>query len=484
VTVAVRRAPVPRAALLTVAIAAVSHLIAAVNGLGSVHTIPAWHWGLLLCGDACLALVVLRRGEWFLTRNFRLPGIFVVTTSIIILAPLPVAVRRYGAAVPYQTVLSIAGGLAMFSLVVYISTAKPPVARRSVMGRSDSLVPWAIVGISVVLLPVWLRTIGSVPLVELFGRTDVLTAAIERDRALDSLSNGALRAAVGGIRNLYLMFASGYLVSCAFTRGWFDWRSVSRRRLAAAGVVGLAAVYALLTTERAILGELVIVAVVAALVTRRRQLTVRHIAVTTVVGGSFPIMYAILVKAGGFAVAVKGLTRRIFYLPDDVMLHYFVAFPRAHPFLHGSSVPKWGRLTGAPTFDISGFIYDKYYKVDPSLKGIANGSFFGVGWANWGLLGVFAWCAVVALAIVATERILQVFSTPSAAALRGVAVVQTALLTSADVTRSLLGFLPGFVDIPLVIWAVASIDRRFSTKRATLKVPISSGRQRSTTRSA
>ena len=71
--------------------------------------------------------------------------------------------------------------------------------------------------------------------------------------------------------------------------------------------------------------------------------------------------------------------------------------------------------------------------------------------------------------VVATERILRGLSTPSAAALRGVAVVQTALLTSSDLTRSLLGFLPGFLDIPLVLWAVGRIDRRFATNRPAVK---------------
>ena len=196
-TATTARSLVPRAALLGLMIAVASHLAAVAKALSSVQHIPAWHWALLLCSDTLLAVVVMRRSEWFLTRNFRLPGIFVLTTAVIILAPLPTTVRRYRAVVPYETVLSIAAGLAVFALVTYILTARAPLNRKVVAGPSESTVAWAIVGVSIVLLPIWIRAIGSVPLFELFGTTDPLAAAGARDRALDSLSNGTLRAAVG-----------------------------------------------------------------------------------------------------------------------------------------------------------------------------------------------------------------------------------------------------------------------------------------------
>lgn len=477
-TTDLRHALVPRAALLGIALAVVSHTAAVVTSLTSVQAIPAWHWATLLISDACLAAVVIRRSEWFLTRNFRLPGIFVVTTCVLILVPLPATVRRYGFIVPHQTVLAIAAGLAAFAIVTYLLTARAPTPLHVQSGPSDSMLAWAIVVLSVILLPIWIRSIGSVPFFELFGSTNALTAAGERDRALNSLSNGALRAAVGGLRNLYLMFATGYLVSRAATTTRDDWRALTRWRTIALGALGIASLYALVTTERAILGELVIVSVVAWLASRRKRLSVRHVAVSSVIGISFPVMYAILVGAGGFATSLNGLKRRIFYLPDDVMLHYFIEFPRFHAFLHGSSIPKWGRITGTPTFDLSSLIYDKFYKVDASLTGIANGSFLGVGWANWGTVGVIAWCVVAAVAVVFAERILRSFPTTSSAALRGVAVVQTALLTSSDLSRSLIGFLPGFLDIVAILWIVRKIDQRLGKIR---RVNVS-GRRASATR--
>lgn len=460
-----RRAPVPRAALLGIVAATVSHLAAVITALASFQSIAAWHWAVMMCSDAVLAVVVVSRAEWFLTRTFRLPGVFVVSTCIIILVPLPLTVRRYGRFVPEQTVLSIAVGLAALAVVLFVLTAKPLPALRVSEGPSDAVVPWAIVGLAVILLPIWIRAIGTVPLFELFGGTDALTAAGERDRALDSLSSGGLRTAVGSLRNLYLMFATGYVVARAATVSRADWRRLARWRLVAGGVLFVSAVYALLTTERAILGELVIVVVVAWLVSRRQRLSVRHIAVSAVAGITFPVMYAVLVASGGISGALVGLKRRILYLPDDVMLHYFIAFPRYHAFLHGTSIPKLGRFSGAATFDLSSFIYDKYYKVDASLTGIANGSFLGVGWANWGTAGVVLFCVATAAALVLAERLLGKMTSVSSAALRGVAVVQTVLLTSSDVNRSLLGFLPGFLDIVAVMMVARAVDRRFGRRR-------------------
>jgi hypothetical protein len=432
------------------------------TALTTVQHIPAWHWSMMLVADAILAVVIIARASWFLTRNFRLAGIFVVTTYVIILVPLPAAVRRYKDVVPYPTVLSIATGLALMAVLLYVLCAAPLRRTATRSGRNEAAVAWAIIVAAIVLLPIWIRTIGSVPFLQLFGGTDVLNAAAAREEALDALSNGALKVAVGSLRNLYLMFAAGFIVSRAATARLADWRVLAKWRLIAGGVLLIAAVYALLTTERAILGELVIVSVVAWLISRRRSLSIRHIVGSAVVAITFPILYGVLVTSGGLSVALTGLRRRIFFLPDDVMVHYFIAFPRFHPFLDGAGVPKVGRLTGSGTFDLSGYIYSSYYKFNDSLTGIANGSFLGVGWANWGFVGVLVFCALTAIALVFAERLLSRLSWSSSAALRGVAVAQTALLTSSDINRSLLGFLPGFLDIVVVLLVAQKIDRRFS----------------------
>ena len=75
----------------------------------------------------------------------------------------------------------------------------------------------------------------------------------------------------------------------------------------------------------------------------------------------------------------------------------------------------------------------------------ANVSFVGVGWANGGPVAVVAWCVAVGIALVIVERLIRGLPMRSGAAVRGVAVVQAALLTSADVSRTLLGFAPGLL---------------------------------------
>ena len=133
------------------------------------------------------------------------------------------------------------------------------------------------------------------------------------------------------------------------------------------------------------------------------------------------------------------------------MAKYFAAFPADHPFLLGASIPKSSFLTGGETFDLSRYIYIRFYQRDIGVIGNANGSFIGVGWANFGAIGVVLWCVFLAIALVLLDRIIDGLPFRSSAAMRGLAVISTILLTSADIFRTVIGFVPGVLDIVLFL---------------------------------
>ncbi|CAN5594940.1 hypothetical protein BH24ACT5_BH24ACT5_20800 [soil metagenome] len=456
---------IPRVTVLTLLIAIASHTAAAVLAIRSPQWILAWHWALLAGAETALLVVAVGAPTWFTIRNFRLPGVFVSAMSAIILAPLPPIVRLDKRQVPHTMVLAIAIGIIVIAVVLAIGVRLPTRARPVRPDRSESWMALGVVGGAVVVFPVWIRSLGSIPILGLFGGTSGIDAALARDAALSKLSSTPLRLAVGTLRNLYLMFAVGWMVAATALGPRRD-RTRTGWAIPAILALFVASAYALVTTERLILGEVGVVVLVAVVATsRRRAMTPAQLGTGIVALAAFPVLFGLRAGAGGLGATLSGLRRRLFFVPDDVMIRYFVEFPTSTPFLAGRSIPKISRLTGGQTFDLSVHIYQRYLQFDDRLVCNANASFLGVGWANGGLVGVAIWCAAAAAAVIMVERIVRGLPVRSGVAIRGVAVVQTVLLTSADVTRSLLGVASGFLDLVVFVVMLRAIDERMAVGR-------------------
>ncbi|RMH76766.1 MAG: hypothetical protein D6683_09675 [Actinomyces sp.] len=420
-----------------------------------------------------LLLVVLENPSLFRLRDFRLPGVLVSAIALVVLTPLPAVVDRYGESVPDAMVLSLAAGVAGWAMVFAAAGRVSGPTRRwtgSPLSRriERTAVLW-VVAVAVAILPVWLLAIDRIPLFELLGGASGIDVALARQNALLRLSPPVLRLAVGVIRNLYLPFALAWFVS--------DWLLVDRRHARRRSVAGLAALvvaavgvgYALVTTEKAVVGELAAVVVIAALVVRGRQLRVSHLAVLVPLAAAFPLLFFGLVSSGGLGervvAAVHALWRRAFFVPDNVMTAYFREFPARHDFLAGASIPKLGNLLAGETFDLSKHIFVRYFQSHPDLLGNANAGFFGVGWANFGPAGVVVWSLLAAVGVVWLDRLIGRLPVRSAAAVRGIAVVHVVLMTSTDVWRTALGFAPGVLDLALLGWFAVWLSRRRSVPR-------------------
>jgi hypothetical protein len=457
------RPPLAASATLTVAIG--WHLCTVATGVTDTHFIPAIDWAALAAAEMALLIVVLSRPAMFRVRRFRLPGIAIAAMGTIILVPLPGIVRLYRDQVPASTVLSIAGGIAAFAVVFGLAPTPSKSVVRPSKPAFDRSLALVIVAFALVLFPIWLRSLQTVPILDLLrGTSTGIDIALARDAAFMGLTALPLRIAIAAVRNVYLMFAAAWLVSDWIVTPRAEWRTRSVRRLCATAAVALAALYALVTTERAVLGQVVVVVVVTAFVASRRSLSLKAMLVAGPAALAFPVVFGLLNSGGGgfarVSAAFESVRRRIFYVPGDVMIHYFTAFPEKQGFLRGRAVPKVPRLFGVETFDLSQFVYVTYYQVDARLVGNANGSFLGVGWANFGPAGVVIWCAIAAAILVALEHVLAGLPRRTSAALRAVAVVQTVFLTSVDVFRSIAGFAPGYIDLVIAALVFSWLFRR------------------------
>lgn len=454
---------VPRAATLASALTCLSHLWAATTGLSERHWVPSWQWALSAAAALVLTIVVATRPDYFRLRDFRLGGVAVIALSALVLIPLPGTVRRYDESIPLGMMPSIAGALLVLAIVFALAPKVPhPSRRRTTAIANEDNFALIVVAAAIVLFPIWLRSLGTVPIVALIrGDAAGVEVALLRFDALRGLGAVPLRLAIGAIRNVYLLFAIAFLVA--------SWRLTrhgpqrSARGLVAIAAFGVAAVYAVVTTERAILGQVVVVALIAWLLASGAVLTMRILAAMGVLGLLFPFVFAVFNSASAdgsaFSGAIGSIERRLFFTPGDVLVQYFILFPARRPFLGGSSVPKVSRLFGQETFDLSGYVARIAYPRSAEF-GNANASFLGYGWANFGTAGVLAWTLVTAVTLVALEALLRRLPTRTAIALRAAAVVQAALLSSQDINRTLLGFTPGFLDLVIVAVIALALDRR------------------------
>lgn len=451
---------IPRVVTLSLLVAIVSHLHATFVAMLTDQWVPGWPWAALAFVEAALLVVVLTNPHAFTTRDFRLPGIFLATTTTIILTPLPAIVRRYGDLVPRHMVLALALGMAMVGLTMAVGLQLRERSTAPAPTHSERALPLAIVAVAVMVFPLWIASLRTIPILDLVRGTTSIDAALARDAALSKLANAPLRIAVGSIRNLYLMFAVGWTVAAAVSTPPEHRRQRHRAILLAGCTLGLAGLYALVTTERLVIGQVLLVAIVASIVGARRHLTVRGLILGFAAVGAFPVLFGLRAGVGGLGTTLSGLRRRVFFVPGDVMTRYFIEFPARTPYLRGASIPKVSRVTGGETFDLSVYIFREYYQRDERLVGNANGSFFGVAWANFGLTGVVVWSAVLGLGLVVLDRAVRRLPYRSAAAITGVAAFQTALLTSADISRAVFGFAPGLLDLVAAVAVVAWLDHR------------------------
>lgn len=484
---------IPRTVTAILIMCIINHLWTAAVERSPNLTFAPIDWVALALAELFLLGVVLHRPAMFTLRNFRLSGTAIATYGILLLYPLPGVLILYPHFAPGETVLSMAAAVFAMAIVFLFAShnyrlperAPARAATSSSLGRaeaplsatqlpvlnpgfertSEHLWPLAIVGLAFVVLPVWVVVIGPPPLLSLFtgGSTTELVAG--RQEALSQLDSAAMRLVIGIVRNIWAMFAVGWFTADLVLTPKNQWPYRSRARLLLTLALGISAMLALITTERALLGEMIGVCIIAALIAKRRELNAQVILIAVGAAAVFPVIVGLLGASVGLQAVIRGLWRRIFFLPADVMVRYFIAFPGQHPHLEGASIPKFSTVFGGENFNLPEYIYMTYYQRMPGVVGNANGSFFGVGWANWGFVGVVAFGVLAAIAVSMLDRVIDFLPIRSAAAMRGLMVINTILSSSSDVFRSVLGFAPGPLDVLIIAGILAAVNRYRSEPR-------------------
>lgn len=314
---------IPRTVASCLLIAIFLHLWEAIASIGSNRSIGTPDWLALAVAELLLLGVALSHPSMFTIRNFRITGIGVAANALLILAPLPWLMRTYESFVPTTMIYAIATGVAsmawVFLAMASWSSRPTRVLRRNPGAERllphERLIPIAAVALTILVVPVWIAVSGTPPLFRLLSGASSTELVMDRQASFSQLGSAPLRLVIGVLRNLLIMFASGWFIADALTTPRSAWRNRSRAELIAMAAIGIGVFFALLTTERAIVGELMVVCAIAGFIATGRTLSVRSVGALVAAAGSFTLAVGLLSGAGNLKEVIVGLGQRAFYLP-------------------------------------------------------------------------------------------------------------------------------------------------------------------------
>jgi oligosaccharide repeat unit polymerase len=153
-------------------------------------------------------------------------------------------------------------------------------------------------------------------------------------------------------------------------------------------VVGL--FYAALSVAKAPVAVIMLVTVLFVYLYRGGHLSWRTLAIGFVAVFLFPV--AVLFQslsglgfdAGDIALAIL---RRVFYVPAEVLYHYFVVVPDMVPYLNGRTIGRIQWVLGEEDINIANFVYRLMFP-GRLESGLSNTSFLGYLHADFGVPGI------------------------------------------------------------------------------------------------
>ncbi|NQV19053.1 MAG: oligosaccharide repeat unit polymerase [Armatimonadetes bacterium] len=134
---------------------------------------------------------------------------------------------------------------------------------------------------------------------------------------------------------------------------------------------------------------------------RLKNLTIKFILTSVVMIFSFPILIMYFLHFGKeniFKVLYISLLNRIFIVPSETLFQYFKIFPQTHDFLLGRATHFFSWLHDQGLFPISNYVARTWWE-SPKTTGLANTTFIGNFWADFGWLGVLLSIFIVGIII-------------------------------------------------------------------------------------
>jgi len=388
--------------------------------------------------------------ETFRLSDLALPAVLFAAMTTFTLAGAPWVYERFPGeardtylAVMCLGLLSTIGGAALTGRMLGRPRPAAGVSGTTLPAPAGALllVPTSLLAIAV--FGVYLRVVPELPLVTLLrGDATRVDLDLAREDAL-KLIPGSIRYVFRIVRTFVFPFLAVATYIEAKRRRRLSWWALF------ACVAGVGLLFAAATLEKSTVGALLIVLYFGALLARGRRLTPRRLVVLGTLGLAFPIFVtsgSVGFDLGETGRVLRGLGRRIFYLPAEVIYRYVDYTYEHSTFLMGRTLPYVSKFLPGGPIAIDNVIYLQYYKSGTITSGNAGAGYLGQLWIDFGWYGVIVGGFVVGACLATMQWVFeQLPRTTPLIALRAVIVYQVVSLTSASFATMLDPLGPGFV---------------------------------------
>ena len=240
-----------------------------------------------------------------------------------------------------------------------------------------------LLGISLILIVIYLRDVETVPLFYLMRHPgDGWVLALLREDAFKLLNSPLMYL-------FYLLRGTAFpfLIAASFGYVLLTRRKNWRAAFLAALIIGI--FFNSLSLAKSPVAVIFLVLALLAYYYKRGVFSYKFVLVCSVIIFAFPlvVMYAATENDGTFGVLMQSLFQRLFLQPSTDVYYYFEFFPAQRAYLHGGSTHALASLFGMSvvnTPNLVGQYADPY-----GLQSIsANGAFITDLHADFGLAGV------------------------------------------------------------------------------------------------
>ena len=241
----------------------------------------------------------------------------------------------------------------------------------------------SFLAISVVLLAVYMRQVGTVPLFHMIRNPgDYHTLMFLREDSF-KLMNSSLSYAFALLRGLVFPF----IIAVSF--GYFLWTRRKQWLMGFLIAVGSGIFFASLSLAKTPVAVIFLVVVLFAYYYKHGVFSYKFVLISLAVVFAFPlvVMIGVAENSQTASILLQSLFARLIYGTSLDVYWYFEAFPAHIPYLHGASSHALSFLSGGPVANTPNMVGQ--YSEPFGLASInANAAFIGDLHADFGLAGV------------------------------------------------------------------------------------------------
>jgi len=417
--------------------------------------------------------VVWYNPHLFNLRTVRLPGFFVLSFSVLILAPLPLVYNDFPELSRDTFLLVTTGSYIAFLLGIvffdaYMLKVSPTKTHEWMSApvqkaEATKLITLVIVTVSFAFLLGYIVYMGSLPVLDaITGKKSGADLLLAREHALKLLPKH-IGYAVGYLRKMIFPFATVMTMALALTEKRMIWKLIFIVTLTGNFLIASA------TLQKSPVGELFIVLVLSWLIIRGRQLSLKWLVILGMTGLIFPIF--VIAAVYQFDIESQrilgAIIKRLFYAPSEVLLAYIDYFPKHSDFLSGSTLPHIYRAftEGRPWIEnIIGRHY--FYSGIDSIN--ANAGYLAYLWVNFSWVGILIGGFFFGILLQATQYFIMCL--PKIApliAFQTILVIHTIMLTSSSFSGFLDWAITEFLlAIGIIIFSGKMIKHRMLSERS------------------